>query len=390
MDEKEIKVLLIEDNPGDVRLIEDMLSDGANYRFELECAGKLSDGLVLLDRNDYDLVLLDLGLPDSQGLETFFSVYARAAHLPIVALTGIGDETLAVKAVQHGAQDYLVKGHVDSSSLQRALRYAIERKSAEQTLKEYRKKMARAELLASLGTLSATLAHELNQSLTVIGLSIENSLDELLEVSSPEPAMDYLRNSLSEVENAVAIVERFCSFSRKSSGTVFDQVSLQSVGERVVGLLNKSARHQKVIINLEELDKLPSIYVNQNDVEQLFFSLIQNATQASDGKKRSEINISGKVKDDNVELMFADTCGGIEKEKLEKIFEPFFTTKPSGQGTGLGLCIVQQLIAKYGGNIRAESKYGSGTTFYVTLPIHFNAERKGVGSESLKTEYIYS
>jgi signal transduction histidine kinase len=75
------------------------------------------------------------------------------------------------------------------------------------------------------------------------------------------------------------------------------------------------------------------------------------------------------VKDEHIELRFSDTCGGIPTESLDKIFEPFFTTKPRGHGTGLGLCIVRDAVARVGGRVRVESELGKGSTFFVTLPI---------------------
>ncbi len=131
-----IKVLLVEDNPTDSALIQRMLAQAgvkdANARsFDVECADYLSITLARLAAGEVDVVLLDLSLPDSQGLKTFTEVRARAAQMPVVVLSGTDDEALAVEAVSQGAQDYLVKGHVDGFSLVRAIRYALERKQAE-------------------------------------------------------------------------------------------------------------------------------------------------------------------------------------------------------------------------------------------------------------------
>jgi PAS domain S-box-containing protein len=130
------KLLLIGDNPGDARLIREYLAEEKAGRFDLESAGRLSTGLSLLEEERIDLVLLDLGLPDSKGFATFAAVHARAPGLPIIVLTDLEDEDLAVKTVQKGAQDYLVKGSLDGALLARAIRYAIERKRAERALRE--------------------------------------------------------------------------------------------------------------------------------------------------------------------------------------------------------------------------------------------------------------
>ena len=135
MSDSHLKVLLVEDNPGDVRLIREMLLEVPHVRFELELADRLETGLVRIRVGDIHAVLLDLGLPDSRGHNTFVKAHAEAPHVPIIVLTGLGDEALAFRTVQEGAQDYLVKGQLDASVLERTIRYAVERKKAEQALR---------------------------------------------------------------------------------------------------------------------------------------------------------------------------------------------------------------------------------------------------------------
>ena len=124
---KIIKVLLVEDSRGDARLIQEYLTEVEGLHFEVENADRLATGVARLGREGIDVILLDLSLPDSRGLDTFLQFHAAAPGVPIVVLTGFNDEVLAVNAVQAGAEDYLVKGHVNSNLLARSLRYAIER-----------------------------------------------------------------------------------------------------------------------------------------------------------------------------------------------------------------------------------------------------------------------
>jgi len=134
------KVLLIEDNPGDIRLIREMLSEERDIVFNVESADCLSTGLARLAAGGIDIVMLDLGLPDSSGLNTFNRVYAQTPETPIVVLTGLGDADVAIRAVQAGAQDYLMKNELYGNLLVRCARYAIERKRTEQELKETEQK----------------------------------------------------------------------------------------------------------------------------------------------------------------------------------------------------------------------------------------------------------
>ena len=122
------KVLLIEDNPGDARLIREMIAEDPGALFQLEHAARLAQGLERLAAGDTGLVLLDLSLPDSLGLDTFARVYAHSPAVPIIVLTGNDDHNLALAAVKSGAQDYLVKARLDRELLLRSMHYAIERK----------------------------------------------------------------------------------------------------------------------------------------------------------------------------------------------------------------------------------------------------------------------
>ncbi|HZF18423.1 MAG TPA: EAL domain-containing protein [Burkholderiales bacterium] len=128
------RVLLIEDNPGDVRLIREMLSEGEEGLFELDCVGRLSQGLEYLSTQAAGVVLLDLSLPDSYGFDTFLKVYAHSPKVPIIVLTGNDDQTVALSAVKTGAQDYLVKGKLDRELLLRSMQYSIERKRYQEQL----------------------------------------------------------------------------------------------------------------------------------------------------------------------------------------------------------------------------------------------------------------
>lgn len=137
MDKKKIRVLLIEDNPGDVRLIQEILKEAGADQFELKHADHLSLGLECLAKGEYDVILLDLGLPESYGLPTFEKIFSSSSKVPIVVLTGsIADEMIGVTAVQKGAQDYLTKGQLDGKLLVRSVRYAIERKRTEAILRK--------------------------------------------------------------------------------------------------------------------------------------------------------------------------------------------------------------------------------------------------------------
>jgi len=244
-----------------------------------------------------------------------------------------------------------------------------ELKQAQEKINKYREDMVQAEELATVGTLSATLAHELTQPLTVLSLSIGNSLAELETMSCPGSVVENLKEGLSEITIMTSMINRFRNFAKMSLKRTVSKVDLKAVADRIANLLDESAWRAKVTLQVEGMDKLPTIYSCVRELEQLFFSLIENAIQAADGKKSRQVIISSVVKDEHIEFQLSDNCGGIAPENLDRIFEPFFTTKPAGERTGLGLCVVERIVSQLGGKVRVESKLGKGSTFFVTLPI---------------------
>jgi PAS domain S-box-containing protein len=146
-----IRVLLIEDNLGDAKFINEMINEARDFRYKFDHAFRLSTGLEYIQKKKYDIILLDLGLPDSIGLETLLEVHSAAESTPIVIMTGLDDDELGLKAVQLGAQDYIIKLQIDSNLLIRSIRYAIERKKISQKLIESQTNLAEAQKIAHLG-----------------------------------------------------------------------------------------------------------------------------------------------------------------------------------------------------------------------------------------------
>ncbi|MGC9356602.1 MAG: response regulator [Anaerolineae bacterium] len=157
MKDKPINILLIEDNAPDANLVRNMLNTAMEEGFTLKRAPRLSEGLEQLAEGDFDVVLLDLSLPDSRMLETFEAMHTRAPWIPIVVLSGSGNKSVAIQAMQRGAQDYLVKGEVDGDMLARSLRYAIERKRSAEALRKERDLVAR---LMETSPVSITVANQ--------------------------------------------------------------------------------------------------------------------------------------------------------------------------------------------------------------------------------------
>lgn len=232
MIDRKIKVLMIEDNPGDVRLIKEMLGEATGAQFNLECVDRLKTGLKRLTEGGIDLVFLDLGLPDSQGIHTFLRVKSQEQKVPIIVLTGLEDEELAIKAVRNGAQDYLVKGQVDGNLLVHAIRYAIERKRVEQSLREseemYRTLMKTSPDAVTVTDLEANIIEVSQQTLILHGFKRAEELigRNALELIAPE-----------EHEKAIMKIEETL---KEGSVRNVECILLRKDGTRFIGELNAS------------------------------------------------------------------------------------------------------------------------------------------------------
>lgn len=177
MDRKKTHILLIEDNPGDVRLIREMLGK-VKLAYSFDHAGTLSDGLLKLEAQTFDIILLDMNLPDSSGLGSIPEIKRVAPKIPIVMLTGLDDEETAVSALQLGIQDYLLKDRIDRTLLLHSLRYAMERKRILDALAESEEKYKNLVDNALVGVYKANLNGEI--------LFVNNALARILEYASPE------------------------------------------------------------------------------------------------------------------------------------------------------------------------------------------------------------
>ncbi|MFQ6122840.1 MAG: ATP-binding protein [Dehalococcoidales bacterium] len=371
MSDKRTKILLIEDNPGDARLIQEMLAEVEPSRFELEWADRLSAGIKRLEQGDIDVILLDLDLPDSQGVDTFTKVYARAKEKPIVVFTGLADETVGIKAVRGGAQDYLVKGQVDGNLISRSIRYAIERKRMEQELKEKTRKLEVASQAKS--QFLASMSHELRTPLNAIIGFTQLMLDEV-----PGKINDEQRDCLSDVldsgQHLLNLVSDVLDLSKVEMGKI--ELKLRALNlTAVIADVTKTvkpmldANKHELTVSMEE--GLPQVRADKSRLRQTFFNLLSNAIKFT--PPRGRIAIQASREGDWCQVSVVDNGPGIEKEVQERIFEIFTRseTLPDGKkgGTGLGLALTRQFVELMGGRIWLESEYGKGSRFTFTLPL---------------------
>lgn len=372
-----MRALLIEDNEDDVCLIREMLAETKDVRIDVDWADDLSVGLARLTEGKTDLVLLDLSLPDSHGLETFTKVQAQARDLPIIVLTGLDDEDVAERAVRKGAQDYLVKGRLDSYILSRAARYAVERKQAERALHESEAQLRQAQKMESIGRLSGGIAHDFNNLLTVI-----NSYSDML-LGEPGLGHGFIRNGLEEIKDAghraASLTRQLLAFSRCQilEPKVLD---LNEVVAKMARLLRRLIGEDIALVLCPD-PLLGSIQADPGQVEQIIMNLAVNARDAMPGGGRltiatQNVELDGSLLHEHLSmpagayvlLSVSDTGCGMNEETLQEIFKPFFTTKEAGKGTGLGLATLDGIVKHIGGGVSVSSELQKGTTFRVYLP----------------------
>lgn len=204
---KTIKVLLIEDNPGDALLIRKMLKEVKKTTFIVNHSKMLSEGLQSLENDDFDVILLDLALPDSRGIETFNLTNKKAPELPIIILTGLSDEEFAIKAVGEGAQDYLVKADVDSRLLDRSIKYAIERNLIEDKLKKSEERYRIMVEKTQSGVFLISPIHKLNyvnrQMAEMLGYEVKEMINKSIFDFMDKDGRKTLNDHLKKLGNGI-------------------------------------------------------------------------------------------------------------------------------------------------------------------------------------------
>jgi len=214
------------------------------------------------------------------------------------------------------------------------------------------------------------LTRELAQPLSIVRLADQTALAELKKLNCPDGAIRQdLEASIAASAALSAVISRFRAYVGQSVKTKETEVRIDRVADWTIRLLEQSARQARVTFQTDNLNALPAIQMRENELEQVFFALAQNAVDAADGAKDRCLLIRGALRDDEIELRFEDSCGGIEPANLLRIFEPFFTTKPPAQGVGLGLFVARQIVQRRGGQISVQNRHGLGVTFVVTLPV---------------------
>jgi signal transduction histidine kinase len=357
-----LRLLLVEDDEAFTAYVRLALT-AAPDAVELETAGDLATALEAVRAREPEGILLDLSLPDSQGLATLRVVLDAAPNAAVVILTGAADVRVAPDALRLGAQDWLVKGDIEPEVLGRALRYAVERKRLVRGL-------VRAQKLEVAGRLATGVAHEFNNVLTAI-LGSAQLVEDAPDDEARRGALDLLRRAARQ---GAALSQQLLSLARNppNNATLVSTAMLLSHALPLV---------QAIVPATIELQVGPvadiDVQIDPGQFDQMLLNLVFNAkdampdggtlrisVQEAPGGPPSPASLAGRP---FAVFRVSDTGPGMENAVLAHLFEPFFTTK-GARGTGLGLAVSAEIVERFGGVIHVDSRVGVGTSFAVWLP----------------------
>jgi signal transduction histidine kinase len=373
-----IRILLVEDDLDDARMIQLMVRKMRGPRYELTAVTSLAAALNALKR-DVDIILLDLSLPDAVGIDTVTQLRQRDPHTPVIVLTGNDDEEIAVQAVPSWAQDYLVKWDFNHYGLSRAIYYAVQRRKAEDKLREA-KELAEAASRAKSEFL-ASVSHEIRTPMNaIIGMA-----DVLARNPPPEEQRQYVEILRGAGEGLLHLVDDLLDLSRIEAGKLTLEETpfeLDELLEGVLALFGPRAAEAKLELGFTRSPDVPaSVVGDPHRLRQILMNLVGNALKFT---KRGRISVvvdrdPARREAGAVRFAVVDTGVGIPRDKLESIFSTFtqgdLSTSRLYGGTGLGLSICKSLLRLMHGTIGVTSEVGRGSRFVFTA-------RFGMASEA--------
>jgi two-component system NtrC family sensor kinase len=366
---KQPRVLVVDDESVTRRALELIL--GSEFDVTTLASGNKAVDHIRSDM-DFDVVSLDLNMPGMSGIETLKAIKQLSPTIEVLLVTAFQDIESAKQALKLGAYDYIEKP-INNDAYRQSIRQGIRRRQkalvsekAQQQLKIVKAQLVHSEKLSAIGELLAGVVHEINNPLAGI-LGYSELL--LLRQPSPEKTNKYLKNIQQSAVLCQKIVQKLLAFSRKQKPKK-EYVQVVDIVESTLELVEHEIKKNTVQVVKQFADNVPCTIADSSQLQQVFLNITNNAVQAMKEQTRlGTLTLKSEFDDKSIRISVYDSGPGIPEENLQKIFEPFFTTKPEGKGTGLGLSICYEIIREHGGNLYVSSEPGSGTRFFVELPI---------------------
>lgn len=371
---KPITILIVEDNAVDRKVLEKMISESSGHSQRIKAADSFKEACAVLEEDNIDVVILDLNLPDSEGIQTLRRLNEKFPKVAIVVNTGAYEDDVGLKTMGLGAQDFIVKGKYQTYGVNKAIYYAKERKRFEvelqeayERLQEAQSQLIQAEKLNVVGRLASGVAHEVKNPLATILFGV-TYLAEKLDQKDEKIALtlNSLRESAKRANEIITDLLDFSSLSRLNRKAE----DINTIIEKAVELIAYQIGKQRIKVVKDFAAKLPLVTVDQNRIEQVVVNLLLNAMQAMPEGGQLKITtrqqvISEKRKDfprgtKFVVVEIEDNGCGIPQENLNKIFDPFFTTKRAVGGVGLGLAVARNIVQMHEGRLSIENKSEGG------------------------------
>jgi len=377
---EKLKVLLVEDNPTDALIVRKRIQRDNAFEYDITHVVSGEDAILVLEKNFFNIALLDYNLPKKSGLETLKTIKAKNIEIPIVMITGQGDEQVAAALIKEGAFDYLPKrdGYEDSIPLMirktiAEFRAKIERENLQKEIALRKEELEKTNAqLMKLDRMKsdfvANVVHELRTPLTIIKGNLDNINKGFAGEVQPQQK-EILGDIFRVISRLSRLINDLLDLSKIESGKMelrkenLDIVTLAGETMKTFEILTSG---KKIGLVKEFPDKAVIVNADKDKLAQVFINLIGNAVKFTDNG-----NITVKIMDlqGEAEVRIQDTGPGIPCDQLDKIFDKFVRVlAETKEGTGLGLPIAKDIIVLHKGRIRVESESGIGTSFIFIIP----------------------
>lgn len=388
-----LNILLIEDNTVDAEMVARLLNrrrTGKNsQQMNIIHVDFFRRGLEVLANNSaIDIVILDLHLPDGEGSSLVRQLNELYSDIPIVVMTGLDtDETMGVELVREGAEDYVSKSSVTDSSLQRSIRYAIERRTLGNQIKQQtailRENNRELESFAYIAShdLRAPLINikgfssELKRALDTLSPLLERNsarlnpgdretIAQLLSETIPQ-SLHFIHSSADKMNKLISALLQYSRLGKRK--LAYETIDVNQLVRHCIETMQHQIKGSGTKITLEQL---PEIIADRLSIEQVFSNLLDNAIKYRDPGRSGEIRIAAFQDKTNTTFSVADNGMGIAEDDLQKVFEIFRrgSTALGVPGEGIGLANTRVIIRRHNGDIWFESVYGKGSTFFFNIP----------------------
>jgi signal transduction histidine kinase len=351
--EETLTVLVIDDSSDDRMLYRRVLREAFGDRLRFLEEGSGESGLAVIAKGEPRCVLLDYSLPGRNGIEVLKRIRVAHKHLPVILLTGQGNEFVAVQAMKEGAQDYITKTAITAESLSHVILMAIENGDLQKRVDEQR---------AALEIFSQALAHDLREPVRSVCSFAEMICNGEIEGDVRD---EYMRHIRDAGERMALLIDTVTSYTQ-IDGSVEPERETFGLQEAVTAAMaNLSAlfRERGTAVTVE---KLPEVTANRTQIIQVLQNLMANSVSHSPEPVR--IGVAAMHGREAVRVCISDNGPGIAFEHQERIFEPFRRLNRDNAHCGLGLAICRKIVEGHGGTIGCESEIGAGASFFFELP----------------------